>query len=502
MVYGQKNTLLGACAGGGIETGLNNTIIGAYTCSATTTLNNNVILADGEGNQRFRADDLGHVGISSITAPTAWLHLPAGTAAANTGPLKFTGGSLLATPESGVIEYDGTSYYGTDSGAVRKAFATGEDLIESPVSASPTKAPSGGAVQDYVHAELAAYVPLADVESPISTSLTKPAASGAVKTYVDTSIAAITHPVVPLVHAGKTADYTVLTTDLGKQLMLTGSTTRTFTLPSAVTAGEGWYIYLACGTSSNDAYLQVNPVSSQTFNQGAAAVQLRRGQDTLLVSDGANWIMYGKNQLIASNQAGTTAASVTYPGQVAIGSGAACSGTGANLALGASSSATVLNAIALNRSLANINGKLTYSGGVVFSATGDCQTGKYVLLTTTTNATATALTTTGGAIETYNQVTLPANSQHTFVVTVTGRRTSTAIEYVQYRFTGTIYRGTNYADTVLDAYYLTEILGRLTTTSTVAIAANTSYGTLGVTVTGEAGKTFHWVAEVNTVEAQ
>lgn len=46
-----------------------------------------------------------------LTSPTAIVHLKAGTAAAGTGPLKFTTGTNLTTPEDGAVEYDGTHFY-------------------------------------------------------------------------------------------------------------------------------------------------------------------------------------------------------------------------------------------------------------------------------------------------------------------------------------------------------------------------------------------------------
>lgn len=52
----------------------------------------------------------GMVGIG-LLAPMASLHLPAGTAAASTAPLKFTSGTVLTSPEAGTIEYDGTDFY-------------------------------------------------------------------------------------------------------------------------------------------------------------------------------------------------------------------------------------------------------------------------------------------------------------------------------------------------------------------------------------------------------
>jgi hypothetical protein len=54
--------------------------------------------------------------------PTALLQLAAGTAGANTAPLKFSSGTSLTTPEDGAVEYDGTNYYVT-SGTTRYTLA-------------------------------------------------------------------------------------------------------------------------------------------------------------------------------------------------------------------------------------------------------------------------------------------------------------------------------------------------------------------------------------------
>lgn len=50
---------------------------------------------------------------AATTAPTALLHLAAGTATANTSPLKFTSGTNLTAAEAGALEYDGTSLFFT-----------------------------------------------------------------------------------------------------------------------------------------------------------------------------------------------------------------------------------------------------------------------------------------------------------------------------------------------------------------------------------------------------
>lgn len=47
---------------------------------------------------------------TTITAPTAGLHLAAGTTAASTAPEKFTSGTLMTTAEAGACEYNGNHY--------------------------------------------------------------------------------------------------------------------------------------------------------------------------------------------------------------------------------------------------------------------------------------------------------------------------------------------------------------------------------------------------------
>lgn len=64
---GIRNTAIGYNSGRGITTGSYNTIIGAQTISLPSTLSNNIILADGQGNIRIRAFNTGNVTIGSNT---------------------------------------------------------------------------------------------------------------------------------------------------------------------------------------------------------------------------------------------------------------------------------------------------------------------------------------------------------------------------------------------------------------------------------------------------
>lgn len=156
---GNFNLIIGNYAGttsSGVQTNLsNNTIIGDYAGKAmASNATNNLFLGNSAGRYETASNKLfidnldrttealgrtnsliygisnttaasqilsigggGNVGISTI-APTARLHLPAGSATANTSPLKFTSGTLLGTTEGGAIEYDGSHLYftATDAG--------------------------------------------------------------------------------------------------------------------------------------------------------------------------------------------------------------------------------------------------------------------------------------------------------------------------------------------------------------------------------------------------
>lgn len=67
---------------------------------------------------RMVLDEGGNVGIG-VTAPTAVLHLKAGTATAGTAPLKLTSGVNLTQAVDGAFEYDGANLYFT-VGSTRK----------------------------------------------------------------------------------------------------------------------------------------------------------------------------------------------------------------------------------------------------------------------------------------------------------------------------------------------------------------------------------------------
>lgn len=74
-------------------------------------------------NERMRLDAGGLLGIG-VTVPTAFLHLRAGTASANTAPAKYSAGTNLTAIENGAFEYNGSRAF-LSSGGTRQNLLQG-----------------------------------------------------------------------------------------------------------------------------------------------------------------------------------------------------------------------------------------------------------------------------------------------------------------------------------------------------------------------------------------
>ena len=124
-----------------------------------------------EGNaQNYFAGALG-IGQS---APTASLHIKAGSTAANSAPLKFTTGTNMTTPEAGAVEFDGTKLYFSPSTTRQQIALTG---IGSGLVSSGTRTINAqvGTTYTFVLADgsqtgTAAFVTLANA-SPITATV-------------------------------------------------------------------------------------------------------------------------------------------------------------------------------------------------------------------------------------------------------------------------------------------------------------------------------------------
>jgi len=90
----------------------------------------------GTGTVQMNISASGRVNIGNAsTTATARLQLPAGTATANTAPLKYTSGTILTTAEAATHEYNG-SHYETKASALR--YAQGGTVFDNFADASNT----------------------------------------------------------------------------------------------------------------------------------------------------------------------------------------------------------------------------------------------------------------------------------------------------------------------------------------------------------------------------
>ena len=108
ITTGNNNTALGYSTGLGITTGSNNTILGANVSGLAAALSNNIIIADGQGNQRINVSAFGNVGIGTSTPGNA-LTIASSTGAISGLRLSISSSTIpLATsPSNKLLTVDG-----------------------------------------------------------------------------------------------------------------------------------------------------------------------------------------------------------------------------------------------------------------------------------------------------------------------------------------------------------------------------------------------------------
>lgn len=146
---------------------------------------------------------------------------------------------------------------------------------------------SGGTTRTLIYTGTTAYKVVVKNASG-TTLITHDNIPGAVATPATSAVALPSTPV-----AAKTANYTVVTDDRAKIINCDPSSASfTVTLPSAVTAADGFRICVRHDGSANG--VTIATVSSQTISYfGTTGTTLYlglRGQSVWLVSNGANWI--------------------------------------------------------------------------------------------------------------------------------------------------------------------------------------------------------------------
>ena len=107
---GIRNTIVGSGSSTGITTGGYNTIIGAGITGLSTSLSNNIIIADGNGVRRINVDASGRVGIGTNTpSTTAILDITSTTGGVLFPRMTTTQRDAISTPVDGLVIYNSTT---------------------------------------------------------------------------------------------------------------------------------------------------------------------------------------------------------------------------------------------------------------------------------------------------------------------------------------------------------------------------------------------------------
>jgi hypothetical protein len=243
------------------------------------------------------------------------------------------------------------------------------------------------------------------------------------------------------------------------------------------------------GDSSIDLYRENATALSAPSASGANAFCLGSGASaaadySLAIGEGAA-CTGSANQVAVGYGATTSGANATSVGisstagtnATALGSGNTASGTN-SFAAGSASQATNSLAHAIGYLCkADQSGEVAFSTAA-FSAAGDFKETNRFAVATTSNATPSDST-----------FALGNNSTLSFLAKVTARRTDADGENDGWEFKGLIHRDANAASTTLDALQVNQIGA---TGWTADITADTSGGGVKVTLTGEAAKTIRW----------
>lgn len=214
-------------------------------------------------------------------------------------------------------------------------------------------------------------------------------------------------------------------------------------------------------------------------NNGSASLNVVCGSTTLALAVGAYSLYYTDG---------------TANGIAAVGTGAAVGGGAQNVADG-TYSGILSGYYALIR---GIYGAQAHASGV-FLSPGDAQRRRFVLRAATTNATATAATSTGGSAATTNQAILPNTSAFMFTARVVARSSA---DSAAYEITGLVTRGANAASTALVGAPTVTVIAESggATAWDVAAVADATNGGLQIQVTGAASTNIKWVVDLETVE--
>lgn len=155
---------------------------------------------------------------------------------------------------------------------------------------------------------------------------------------------------------------------------------------------------------------------------------------------------------------------------------------------------TPTSTITINSNAPLLTGQHYISNGN-FTADGDALSASYIQRNTTSGNTPTPLFLDGSGQE----LIVTINSMWTFDVTISATRTD-ATDYASFKILGAVTRGSTVGSIALLGTPSMTIVGRTDSTWVTSVGVDTSTAALVFAVTGAAGKTIRWVANIMTTE--
>lgn len=320
----------------------------------------------------------------------------------------------------------------------------------------------------------------------IATSITRPTASG------DSSIS---------IGFGSTASGSSSIAIGANSTANTGFTTAI----AGGTASGGRAVAIRGNATSTDSTTLGNnssAVGSQTAT-GAGAMALggsyANGTDSFAAAVVSNTSTYGATATNAIAIGFNVKASGNYA--AAIGGYQSIASGIAAYAFGDTSTASATYSFALGKGVSSaVIGKIAFSGSGNSGVTiGIFQSGMLNLQASTTDATATVLTSNAAAASNINQIILQNNSAYAFSILVVARQQAAGgTASASWKIEGLIRREANAASTTLVSSNITTISN--VPAWTIAVSADTTNGGLTITATGAASTNIRWVATAQTSE--
>ena len=288
------------------------------------------------------------------------------------------------------------------------------------------------------------------------------------------------------------------TTASGNSSLALGYTAQaTGTLATAIgksyASGTGSFAAAIDNNTSSYGALGANSIAMGSLAKASVANGIAIGKDTL-VDGGADGISLGRNA-----RAGNNAISI---GQTGWGGGQSYAQGQASISIGQNNLAQQVASVVLGiHGHSNTVGKYVYSSGYL-GGQGNAQTGTFILIGNTTDATAKALGTNTSTLSSTNQIVLPNNSCYGFTGTVIAREQASATDdFAVWEIKGGAVRAASASTTALGSYNINKISESTGATNwSIALSADTTNGAIAITVTGEASHNIRWVATVNTTE--